>query len=185
MTDKLDVIRKHAAAARDIELEIADLENQVRDLKAKLWNLYHGTIPSLLNDAGLDRVGVPPDGNKPGVDYILRPYYAASISSKWDEPKRQMAFDVLRQYKANDLIKTKVEARFPKGNLQAAKKLAAHIKKMKIEDAAIVLEQSVHASTLTAWLKDIYERGQALPASDLEKIGASVGQYVRASDRKE
>lgn len=183
--DKLRILQDRAAQARNLELLIADLSGQIKIHAEALRVLYHSVLPDLLNEVGLDRIGVPPDGNKPGVDYILKPNYVASIAASWPLEKKQDAFAVLKRYKAEDLIKTKVEARLPKGNLTVAKRLFKQIKGLKVEGAAISLDQSVHASTLTAWLREVYESGKTLPAADLEKIGGYVGQYVKAADRKE
>lgn len=183
--DRLTVLSSTAARARDLELEIADLQLRQTEKSEELRTLYHVTLPDLLDDVGLDHVGVPPDGNKPGVDYELRSYYSASIASSWSQEKREEAFELLRRCRAESLIKTEVSARLPKGNLQAARKLFAQIKKLKIKGAAVDLKRSVHGSTLSAWLRELYERHhQSLPPSDLEKIGASVGRIVRPKDRK-
>lgn len=185
VVDKLDSLRARAAEARDLELRIQDLETQIKDCTEQLLVLYHTTLPDLMDNAGTDIIGVPPSGNKPGIDYVMRPYYHAGIAASWDEVRKQQAFALLKQLKAESLIKTEITAKFPKGNLPAAKKLFASVKKLKITGAAVDLKQSVHTSTLTAWLRDIYDRGQTLGAADLEKIGGSVGRIVKPKDRKE
>lgn len=184
--DKLTTLSNTAARARDIELQLADLANQQKELSEELRTLYSVTLPELLDDVELDHIGVPPSGNKPGVDYELKSYYSASIASSWEPSRRQAAFDLLKRCKAESLIKTEVTARLPKGNLAAAKKIFAVIKKMKVKGAVADLKQSVHANTLGAWLRELYEtHHQSLPQADLDKIGASVGRVVRPKERKE
>ena len=183
--DKLERLKEKAARARDLELEIADLTGQIKAKGEELRGLYHHELVLLLDEAGVDSVGVPADGNKPAVDYEIKPYYSANISTKWPEEKVATAFKLLKDLKSEALIKTEVSAKLPKGNLAAAKKILASIKKLKIKGAAIDLKQSVHSGTLSAWLREIYERGQSLKEAQLAMIGGSVGRYVKAKDRKE
>lgn len=182
MSDKLEQLQQHAARARDLNLTIAELEEQISQAKLQLKNLTNEVMPSLLDELKLDSIGVAPSGNKPGMDYRLVQQYSASIASSWPEEKRQEAFDTLKKFKAESLIKTEVSAKFPKGSMKVAKQLVAAAKKLNV---TADLKQSVHAGTLTAWLREIYEGGQSLPQSDLEKIGGYVGRVVKAEVRDE
>lgn len=180
--DRLDIIRAKAEEARDLEFEIRAAEDRLSELKSKLNELYGKTLPDMMEEAGVDNVGIKPTGNMPGMDFEIYPYYSAGIASSWSDEKREEAFGVLKRYKAEDLIKTTVTAKLPKGNLQLAKQLVAAAAKLKI---ATDINLSVHKNTLTAWLRDIYEKGKALPQSDLEKIAGSVGRIVRPKERKQ
>jgi hypothetical protein len=175
------LLQQHAAKARDLELEITTYEEGVKQCKEMLKELQNDKMPSLMDELKLDRIGVPPDGNKPGVDYKLIQKIGASIAASWATEKRQQAFDVLKKYKAESLIKTEVTSKLPKGSLPLAKKIVAAIKKLKV---TAELKQNVHAGTLSAWLKEIYEGGQSLPQSDLEKIGGYIGRVVEAEERE-
>lgn len=178
--DRLKLIQSKAAEARDLELEIKSAEERISELRNKLNELYSKTLPDMLEEAGLDHIGLPSSGNLPGVDYAIYPYYSAGIASSWSEEKREEAFDVLKRYKAEDLIKTTVTAKLPKGNIKLARQLVAAAKKLKI---ATDINLSVHKNTITAWLRDLYESGKSLPQSDLEKIAGSVGRVVRPKER--
>lgn len=180
-SDKLVTLQKHAADARDLELDIATFSEGIAQCKEKLKELQQDKMPSLMDELKLDRIGVPPSGNKPGIDYKLVQQIGASIAANWPEPKKQDAFGVLKKYHAESLIKTEVTSKLPKGSLPLAKKLVAAIKKLKV---TAELKQTVHAGTLSAWLKEIYEGGQSLPQSDLEKIGGYVGRVVKAEERE-
>ncbi len=79
--DKLDALRARAAEARDLELAIADLEQQLKDRKSDLANLYYTVLPELMDAAETDAVGIPAKGNFPGMDFKMRPYYSASIAA--------------------------------------------------------------------------------------------------------
>lgn len=180
---QLSDVQKEARNVRVLELQFAQKEEELGLIKEKLNELYFKTLPDMLDEIGIDRIGIPAEGNFPACDYILAPYYSASISSKWDDDKREAAFQILNKYKAEDLIKTEVVAALPKGSLALAQKLQAAAKKLKIKTT---LDKSVHTSTLKAWLKEFYEtKKKTMPESDLEKIGGRVGRVVKLSERDE
>lgn len=181
MTDKLAMLQGQASRARDLSLMIDDLQQQIASHKEELNKLQMETMPSLMDELKLDHIGVPPLGNKPGVDYELNQVIGASISTKWPPEKLSAAFDTLKKYEAESLIKTEVSAKLPKGSLKVAKQLVAAAKKLNV---TAELTQSVHGQTLSAWLRDIYKGGQSLPQSDLEKIGGYVGRMVKAKERE-
>lgn len=181
MSDKLALLQKYAADARDLALQIDEREQALKDLKAKLKDLTTDTMPSLLDELKLDRIGVAKDGNKPAMDYKLIQQVSGAIAASWSEEKKQDAFDVLKKYKAESLIKTEVSAKLPKGSLKVAKQLVAAAKKLKI---TAEMKQTVHAGTLSSWLKEIYDGGQSLPQTDLEKIGGFIGRVVKAEERE-
>lgn len=181
MSDKLALLQSHAARARDLKMEISDLEVTLAERKEALRELEADTMPSLMDELKLDKIGVPPEGNKPGLDYKLVQQISASISTKWPDERKQAAFDLLKRLKAESLIKTEVSAKLPKGSLKQAKALVAAAKKLNITAS---LMQTVHAGTLSSWLKEIYNGGQSLSQSDLDKIGGYVGRVVKAEDRE-
>lgn len=181
MSDKLILLQQHAARARDLELEIADLNTTLAERKEQLKTLQTDKMPALLDELKLDKIGVPPEGNKRGIDYRLVQQISASIASGWAEEKRQQAFDLLKRLKAESLIKTEVSAKLPKGSLKVAKQLVAAAKKLNV---TAELKQTVHAGTLSAWLREIYDGGQSLSQTDLEKIGGYVGRVVKSEERE-
>jgi hypothetical protein len=180
--DKLDKLRERAAHASSIELQIVHHKERLQALQEELNNLYYKELPDLMMEAKVDNIGVPGKGNEPGTDYELKPFYSANIAAAWDDEKREAAFNTLKKYKAEGLIKAEVKAAFGKGQLALAKKLIAAAKKLKIN---LDMKQSVHGQTLTAWVRSIYDEGKALPSSDLEKIGARVGSVVKRKERDE
>ena len=180
--DRLEELKECAKKARDLDAELRDLRERVQEKQNALSTLYDSTIPELMLKMGLDHIGVPPEGNLPGVDYMMSKIVSASISTRWDEEKKKAAFDTLRKYNAELLIKTEVSAVFPKGQIKLAKAMLAAAKKLKIKAD---LTEEVHHSTLSAWLREFYKGGGAMTTTDLEKIGGYVGTTVRPTERKE
>lgn len=184
MSKDLSVVLSAAAEARDVDLRIAELEQQLDDAKKHRRNLYEKIIPDLFDAAGIDRIGLSTAGNLPAIDYVMRPYFRAGIAASWDNAKKEEGFSVLRRRGAGDLIKVELSARFPKGSEDTAKRLAAELQ--NTTTASVEVKASVHPQTLTAWLRELYEvRRLSMPLEELEKIGASVGRVVTAVDRKD
>lgn len=180
--DKLKQLQAMGAQARDLEFEIQNLEEQAKEKKRALQDLYQNKIPALMDLVGIDHVGIPPQGNLPGTDYKLRDYYSASIAASWPEEKKEEAYEVLKAHKAESLIKAEVSAKLPKGKLSVAKKLIKAARDLKIDAD---LKISVHSGTLSAWVRELYDNGQQLTATELKKLGASVGRTVQPKERKE
>lgn len=177
-------LQSKAAEARDLELEIEHLNEQIKEKSVALRRILDDDLPELFDEAKIDHVGIPADGNKPAIDYRMRPYYSASIAASWPEDKKAGAYAFLKSVKAESLIRTEVSARLPKGNLKAARSIYAAMKKLGVKGAVIEMRQSVHQGTLSAWLREVYERGQSLPTDKLALIGGSVGRTVKAEERK-
>lgn len=190
--DKLAKLREAAREARDLEFRIADLQNVLKERKAELDQIYSQKLPQLLDELGLDQIGIPAEQNMPGYDYKLKPYYSANIAASWPTEKREAAFDYVKSMGAEDLIKTEVVAYFPKGGLKQAQKLLSQIKKIKIatkvgkkkitKPIQVELSKSIPHASLTAWLRELIEKHHSMP--DLEKIGGSVGRMVKPEERK-
>lgn len=180
-TTSLEKIERSVAEARDLEKEIEDIQNTLKEKNVKLYELYHVTLPDLMMAANVDTLGLPAKGNLPAVDAEMKPYYSANIAASWPEEKRAEAFEYLISLKAGDLIKADVIASYGRSKIADAKKLAAQLSKKK--GVSAVLKQAVHSQTLTAWLKEQVEKHNRTP--NLEKIGGSVGQVVKLKARKE
>lgn len=195
-SDKLAQLQDLAVSARDTELRIANLQDQLRAAGSELREIYYDKMPALMQELGLDKLGLPPDGNQPGVNYSLKTYYSANIAAGWPPEKREQAFKFMARYKADDLIKTEVTVLFPRGGLKAAQKLLAQVKKIKIPSkqgkkkvklsVRAELTKTIPHNTLGAWLRELAEKhGRILPPADLEIIGGSIGKFVKPETRSE
>lgn len=172
--DKLEKLRRKVADARDLELMIGDLEDRLKAAKKTLQDLIHKQLPDLMDEAGVTSLTVAAEGNAKPFVADLKPYYAANIAAGWEEGRRQVAFEYLTELGAGDLIKTKVEIDMPREQREDALKLA---ESLSSDGLPVSVKESVHAQTLTAWLREQVEENQFLP--DLEKIGATVGRVVK------
>lgn len=177
--DKLERLKAEAAKTRELEFEVAELQERLNEKLEELNILMTKTLPDLMEEAGVDSVGIPAQGNYPAWDARLRPFYNANIASSWPEEKRLEGFNYLTKIGHGDLIKTEIKISLPRGALKKAQTL---VKQLAKQGMNAVMEQNVHSQTLKAWLKDQIENHAFMP--DLEKIGASVGKTVKPEKRR-
>lgn len=179
--DKLNMIRERMRETRDREARVRDLKSVLSDEAKALNDMKLVTLPELFAQAGIDNLGLPPEGNQPAYDFVLRKFTHASISAEWEPERRDEAFRVLEQNGGKDLIKTEIYAFIPagpkaKGIVKAA---VAALKKLGIIPE---VEKAVQWNTLTAFIKEATEkRGLILP---LDKLGAQQGMIVEWKERK-
>lgn len=174
------LITRKATQARELELEIIELEQRLKDKKSELRDLTHFDLPDLMDQAQTDHIGLPRDGNRPAIDLKLTTSYYANIAAAWPEEKRQAAFNSLTDMGAGDLIKTEITVQIPRQE---------HARVSSIIEALVQfgfnpnVKQAVHHQTLTAWLKEQLQRGRPIPP--LNVIGAEVARVVKLIERKE
>lgn len=177
--DKLDKVRIILRRARDADREITDLEARAKAVKAEVLILKQKTLPDLYDEAGIDNLGLPAEGNLPAYDCKLSPYYHASIGAEWPGDDRERAFAYLEKQNAGDLIKSLYIVAVPRGKLPLAKKVQAALTKLGVE---FTTKKDVPWNTLTAWVKEQVEKRKVTP--DLDVLGATVGRVVQLKERK-
>lgn len=175
----LQAVAAKASEARDLELEIKDVEQHLKDLKSKLHSIYTVDLPNLMDAAHTDRVGLPTMDNLPAVDLKLTPYYRANIEAGWSPERRAAAFAALEELGSEDLIKTKISLLIPR---EERHRVAPIVDSLRQQGYSPHVESSVHWKTLSSWLQEQYERGNPVPP--LETIGADVGRIVKLTERK-
>jgi hypothetical protein len=175
---QLNAVAQKAKTARDLEQTISDLEQRLSECKAQLRDIYRVELPDLMDQAQTDRIGLPAEGNMPAYDLRLLPYYNANIAANWEPERREAAFKTLREFGHDDLIKTVVSLIFSRQQNENAQSVIRALRSLGYEPG---IKETVHFKTLTAWLKEQYEAGNALPP--LEVIGAEVGRIVKMTER--
>lgn len=176
-TDSIDVIRTKAREAKDLELHIADLEEQLKQSKAQLFKICTVDLVDLMSAHSVDGVDVSAQGNMPAFTAKMKPYYKAAIYKDDPEEKRIAAFAMLEETGNADLITTTVTVDFPR---EARAEVAAFIAQLP-KTITHTVEANVRWTTLTKWLRETVEGGQ-MP--DLELINGFVGQKVELKDKK-
>lgn len=173
--DKLDAVRAKVKEARDIDIDIAGLNERVSVLNQRKNELVFNELPDLFADAKIDRLGIEAEGNLPAYDTVLSDYYHANIP----EDKKDDAFSWLDKNKHGDLIKTVITIELGRGDRKTAKAVE---KFLDDNDIGYSRKLAVPWNTLTAFVKEQIGKGVALP---LDLLGATVGRVVKLKVRKE
>ena len=176
--DKLDVLRAKVREQRDLLLSIASAEERVKTLRAELYRLESVDLPEMFLEANVDLIGLPAEGNLPAYDAKKAPYYHASISSDWEDDRRDAAYGWL-DANAPELIKTTISVFLDRGDRDTAIKVRAGLKKAGIEYEE---KLSVPWATLTKFVRETLESKGTLPPLDV--LGATVGTVVKLKERK-
>lgn len=177
--DVLSNIRERLREARDLQREKADLEGRLKEVNIKSFKLEHETLVDMFSEAGIDKLGLPAEGNLPAYDTDLKPYYKAAILTDWEPERKAAAFKYLDDIGSGDLIKSVYIVALPRGNRGIALKVEKALSKLKVNFTS---ELSVPWNTLTAWVKESIEKRQTTP--NLDVLGATVGKVVNLKERK-
>lgn len=169
-------IRKKMAEARVLELELATMVYLVSEKQAKLAEIRTKDLPDLFKQYRVKDLTLNAEGNYPAYEAHLVTSYRASISAEWDEDKRRDGIEfVSKTWKCPDLVKHTYTVKFGMKEHKEAKKLAALLRKNKIEYGS---ETTIPWNSLTAELRRRCEAGDVPSSADLAKIGGYVGEVV-------
>lgn len=155
-----------------------ELEERLAKAKAEDRRLSMEVLPDLFDEAGVSQMTFDAAGNLPGLAIELKPFYSASISARWEPERRQEAYDWLEKHGHGSLIKTTIKVDFDKTDRKRANALMKELRKKKL---APEMASSVHASTLTSWLKAQVEKVKKVPP--LDTIGGFVGREVKIKEK--
>ena len=145
--------------------EIAQAEQQLKELKLNKRKVNNEHIPSRMKEMGMD--GITVDGNK----VTLRQFVHARIS----EEKRDEAFAWIRSIGEGDIIKNDVTVSFNAGQDNVAGAVVDDLKSKGLDPAQ---KTHVHPMKLKAWVKDRIEKGQEI---DFDTFGVFVGTEAKIS----
>ena len=177
--DKLEALRDMARRLRDKEKEITDLDERLRATKAEAAEIRTKKLVDLMAEVGVDKVGLPAEGNYPACDAELRPYYHAVISADWEPERRQAAFAWLDSAGHGDLIKTAITVLLPRDDRAMALSIQHYLEQCGVQHT---VQLDVPWNTLTAFVREQVEKYHRTPP--LETLGATVGQVVKLKARK-
>jgi hypothetical protein len=158
--DKLEGIAKLVQQQIELENAVEGQEQHLRDLKKVLLELQTRTIPDAMTEIGLSEVKTS-DGYK----LIIK----AFVSAKIPKDNLEEAHEWLRDNEFGDIIKHIVSVDVGKDAESAVKAVTA----LSALGLIPTDRESVHSSTLKAWLREQVEAGTSVP---LELFGAFLGQ---------
>lgn len=178
---KMQEMAKLAQELVELDSEVTSLEETLKEKKTRRHVVQTKELPDLMNEIGVDVTGIG------GVRVELKQKCHASISSSWEDTKKQRAFEHLREIGGEDLIKQTLVVTAGRGSDEKMLVIAQRVKQMLAEvelEAGIKLEPSVQWNTLTAFVRSVLEEGST--PVDLEVVGATyetVAEIVRKKER--
>jgi len=159
--DQLSGISALARRAKQLEREIADQEDALKELKSQFRKVTEEALPEALSELGMTSFRM-----EDGSSIDIKPFYSASIS----EARRAEAYQWLRDRGFDDIIKNTVSVRFGRGEDELCSRLLG-----LLGQQGYPAEQSekIEPQTLKAWVKERVERGEEFPT---ELFGAFIGK---------
>ncbi len=156
--DRLEQITTCGLRFAHLDLQIGDLEVQLKQLRDQRTLLEKETLPMLMESAGISSFKLAT-----GAVIETKRIVAGSIP-KEDPIKRAAAFKWLHDNGHSGLIKTKIITSLPKGEQAMSERVQAGLRKLGVE---IEVEESVHPSTLGAWAREQLANGVNIPTDTL------------------
>ena len=177
--DALNAVGAKLRELRDLEINIKSMEEHLAARKARHLLIREKELVDLMDAAGMDKAGLPPAGNMPGMDVEIVDYYHANIATDWEPERRAKAFAWINKYHPG-MLRNTVTVSFGKGSEKQQKALAAALKKMRIP---FTNDFGVPWNTLTAFVREQIEEHRRRPP--LELLGATVGRVAKIKKQKE
>lgn len=146
----LQTVVKMLNHQQSLEAEILRKEEELEGLKKQFRQLSENLIPDKMLELGLESLTL-----KDGSKVTISRFYSASIID-------DKAFEWLRKSGHGGIVKSLVSTSFKVGQ---EKERAGLIKLLKQHKVPFENKDSVHHATLKAWVREMYENGQAVPAN--------------------
>ena len=132
---------------------LAELEEEVKKQKAIVLQLEREDVPDLMAELGVKDITLS-DGSKVSV--------VEDCDARITDANRSAAFAWLQEHGYGGLIKTFVAVQFNKGEHDAAVETAVFLRN-QLEGRDVVVDETVHAGTLKAFVKERLTKGEAIP----------------------
>lgn len=147
----IDLIKGLGKILKDVNTEIEDVEEQLKQLKAKRIQIAEVMLPEQMEEAGLQELTLT-DGSR----IVLQKFYNASVpKDSWNE-----ALEWLEQNNHQAIVKAGFSVAFPRGEANAANEAKQALAELGIN---VVVEDKIHPSTLRAFVREQIEAGAEFP----------------------
>ena len=154
------------AEAIKLQTSIANLEEAVKGYKVELLAIMVTKLPAAMMAAGTSEFKT-----MDGTEIALKDILSGNIP-KEDLVAREAAIKWVETHGGKDLIKTKLEASFGRGDKDAAKQAASALKKLKVEFTS---KEDIHTQSLYAYVRNRLEKGEEVP---LALLGLYSGKHA-------
>jgi hypothetical protein len=150
-----------AKRAKELEKEISELDDVIKERKEQQRKLLEETIPAMLQELGMAKFTMAD-----GSEITVKPFYSASIKDE----NRAVAYEWLRQNGYDDIIKNTVSVRFGRGEDDLCETL---LNQLRTGNYPVEQAQKVEPQTLKAWVREMVEKGREFPT---ETFSVYIGQ---------
>lgn len=172
--DKLDLIRKKIKELRDLDMEVAQLEEKKVEKNKRIYEIKANELVALFDQAKVDNIGIPEEGNLPAynmeVGWHIKAHIGSAAEPKVDDYMKSIEY--IKKHEPN-IIKTTYTISFGLGEEKKRKEFEELLIKKKI---AYSSNFGVPWNSLTAWLKNQLE---AKKSPNLKLIGGTVERIAQ------
>ena len=149
--DDIGIISKLATQQLELETKVMIAEAQLATAKDELRKVQEFLLPEAMTNVGMKKFTMANGFNVTIKDDIL-----ASIRADYKEA----AYNWLEEHKLGGIIKDKVEVTFGKGDSELAADVVSYC---QAKGYPVTNNQSVHAGTLKATIKEVMTTGVQFP----------------------
>lgn len=163
--DKLEACRVKVAEMRDKQKEVADLAERTKELNKEIAQIRDHDLVGLFDEAKIDRLGLPPEGNQPAYEVELEEYFHANIPKE----NERGAYEWMKKTKNEDMIKTSYTIEFGLGESKDCTKFEKMLDKY---GCGYDKKQGVPWNTLTSFIRGEFRAKRPLTAKVMGLLGA-------------
>ena len=146
-----------------LEIEIEDIEADVKTKKEKLRLYKEKIVPELMTELGMKGFTT-----NAGIQVMVEDELRVSFPK--DPEKRRAAFDFLKATGNDGIVKREFKIQYGRDSTEWAEKFALALEEMDIrEHAEVQQEDTIHYQTLKKFINDLSKAGIEVP---LESFGA-------------
>jgi hypothetical protein len=186
--DQLDNIRQQMVMLRDLLMEKGELKERLTKVNKEIEDFQRQKLPELFMKAGVNMLGLEPQGNHPAYNFKLEDYFYANIAADWEPALRKAGFATVRELGGEDTIKNTFTLRVGRGADKLAQRILKGLRRVIAENpkAEITIEtkEEIQWNTLTAWFQELVETGREPTSEQKTAIGGQVGKIIKAKEIK-
>lgn len=170
-SDAMTALRALAQEAVDTERLVADLEENLSEVKKRLNKLKTVDLPDKMAECGLGALTMDD-----GTNIKIKQFVSGSLPKEYE--KREAAITWLEEHDAAALIKTELTLAFEKSQHNEAMSLVNELHERGYDAGA---KMGVHPATLIAHVKRLLAAGEEVP---LEVLGLYAGRTADIKMKK-
>lgn len=176
--DMLMAIKDLARQARAAEREVVRVERKLKEWRDTVDRIMTRELPEKMDAAGLRSIVVEARGEHKAFTVTVKTMYSANIAASWEAERRRKAFEWLEAHGHGSLIKTDVVTTFPREQREAVSEFVGALDQ---QGRSYAVKESVHAATLSSWLREMIEHGETPP---LDTIGGYVERQATIKEER-